>query len=326
MIRLLFVFIGLPSFIFAQTGPYSPAVGQTGSNAVSANSNACVAWASEVEVTRAPINLSQPGAPLADAGESSFALGKADGACISLGDGGVATLSFNQPLQDLPGYDFAVFENGFYSPIDSGYFLELAIVEVSSNGMDFVMFPAHSLTPSNEQVGSFGTVDPTQVNGLAGKYETGYGTPFDLAELAGYPELDIFNVTHVRITDVVGSIDSTFGTADTAGNMINDPWPTAFSSCGFDLDAVCALNEALESSDVRTSNTSRIQTIWDESFSIYTTSELEYTLHDALGKEVGTGQISKGNSTKNVSHLSRGIYFLRVNGGHGQQVYKCIKR
>jgi hypothetical protein len=42
----------------------------------------------------------------------------------------------------------------------------------------------------------------------------------------------------VRIIDVVGSIDPAFGTRDSLGNLINEPFPTPFSSSGFDLDAV----------------------------------------------------------------------------------------
>ena len=38
------------------------------------------------------------------------------------------------------------------------------------------------------------------------------------------------NVTEVRITDVVGSIDPWYGTRDSLGNLINDPFKTPFAS------------------------------------------------------------------------------------------------
>jgi hypothetical protein len=73
---------------------------------------------------------------------------------------------------------------------------------------------------------------------LAGKYRQGYGTPFDLEELAGTPGLNVNDVKYVRIIDVVGSIDDNYATYDSFGNKINDPWPTPFDSSGFDLEAV----------------------------------------------------------------------------------------
>lgn len=78
---------------------------------------------------------------------------------------------------------------------------------------------------------------------LAGKYIAGYGTPFDLSELAGVsPYLNVNDVTEVRITDVVGSIDPLYGTRDSLGNLINDPFPTPFTSSGFDLNGIGVIN------------------------------------------------------------------------------------
>lgn len=326
MIRTVIFAMVISSGIQAQNGPYSPAAGQPGSNAVSANSTACISWANQVEIFRGSTHIGQPGAPLADAGDDVFALGKADGSCVSLGDGGVAILTFPEPLQDRPGFDFAVFENGFYSPMDTGYFLELGLVEVSSNGVDFVLFPPHSMTPDNEQVGSFGIIDPTLVHNLAGKYATGYGTPFDLASLAGSTGLDINSVTHVRITDVVGIIDSTYGSVDTAGVFINDPWPTDFPSCGFDLDAVCALNEALTVNEVYPTGILGVQTVWSESFRVVAKTEYDFEIYDTAGRKMASGRLNEGVTVRNVSDFRPGIYLLLLSDDSHQQVYKCVKR
>jgi hypothetical protein len=43
--------------------------------------------------------------------------------------------------------------------------------------------------------------------------------------------------------DVVGSITPAYATYDSQGNMVNDPWPTPYSSSGFDLDAVGVINQ-----------------------------------------------------------------------------------
>lgn len=228
--------------VVAMAGPYAPAAGQTGSTAIANTDPSIVAWASSfADLVRGPLDIADPGAGLASYGTGNEALGFADGNAanvVSLGDGGRITLAFAHPIFDGPGFDLAVFENGF-----SDTFLELAFVEVSSNGTDFARFPAVSLTQSSQQVASFGALDPTDINDLAGKYRAGFGTPFDLAELAGAsPSLDIDNINFVRIVDVVGSIDPAYGTFDSLGNPVNDPYPTAFASGGFDLDGVAAIH------------------------------------------------------------------------------------
>jgi hypothetical protein len=166
---------------------------------------------------------------------------------VSLGDGGSITLGFDYAIANGVGPDFCVFENGF--GVGERVFGELAYVEVSSNGTDFFRFPSVSLTPADpaagDQVPTFGTIDPTDVHNLAGKHGAMTGTPFDLAELAGIsPLLNVNRVTCVRITDVVGRIDTAGGyvpALDSLGNAINDPYPTPFTSGGFDLDAVGVL-------------------------------------------------------------------------------------
>jgi len=246
----------LPGLPAMAAGPYAPAAGQTGSTAVPANSSSIVAWATSVaEVHLGPQQIGDPvlGSIPASFGTPSNALGHADATVItptpviSLGDGGWITLNFAQPITNGLGADFAVFENGF-----SDNFLELAFVEVSSDGTNFVRFNSVSLTQTTTQVngddsvGPFGSVDPTNINDLAGKYRAGFGTPFDLAELSGHPGLDINHITAVRIVDVVGSINPAYATYDSLGHIINDPWATPYDSSGFDLDAIGVLNQVPE--------------------------------------------------------------------------------
>jgi hypothetical protein len=222
-------------------GPFPPAAGQPGSTAIFKDDPAFVGWATGIEVVRGPIDISDPGLGNASFGTPENALGPAQGTStdvVSLGDGGMATLSFGAPIFNGPGYDFAVFENGF-----SDTFLELAFVEVSSDGLNFFRFDAVSLTATDTQVGGFGALDPTDLNNLAGKYRQGFGTPFDLEELAGTSGLDIDQILALRVIDVVGSIDEAFATFDSLGNKVNDPWPTQFASGGFDLDAVGVINQ-----------------------------------------------------------------------------------
>ncbi len=229
-------------------GPYAPAAGQPGSTAIAANDPSFVGWATGyTNFNPGPMDISNPGLGLASYGSPVNALGPSDvdlstgytSPVVSLGDGGSITLTFAHPITNGPGADFAVFENSF-----SDNFLELAFVEVSSDGTNFVRFPAVSLTPTTTQVGAFGSLDPTNLNNLAGKYRGGYGTPFDLSDLTGLDALvDLNNITEVRIVDVVGSINPLYASYDSQHNMVNDPWPTAYPSSGFDLDAVGVINQ-----------------------------------------------------------------------------------
>ncbi|WP_205685540.1 T9SS type A sorting domain-containing protein [Flavipsychrobacter stenotrophus] len=224
---------------FFAVAQYAPQQGLPGSTAISATSGVFVRWATGCTLRRGYIRIDSPLLGVTSYGDSSMAIGAVDHSVVSLGDSGVADLTFPGMIYDGPGADFAVFENGFINPAnDSQAYLELAFVEVSSDGIYYTRFPAQSLTQTNTQIAGSGQyMYANQLNNLAGKYGAGYGTPFDLSELAGAPNLDINNITHVRIVDVVGSI-SGHSTHDSSGRIINDPFPTNFPTGGFDLDAV----------------------------------------------------------------------------------------
>lgn len=208
-------------------GPYAPAAGRVGSTAIGKDSPSithwAVAWQDYVQ-----------GADLVDAWRTpDRALGRALGTAtdiVSLGNGGSITLTFGGSIYNGAGADFAIFENSF-----SDTFLELAFVEVSSNGTNFFRFPTVSFTPL--AVGPFGSIDPTNIDGFGGKYRQSFGTPFDLSTLVGTPNLNIDLVRFVRIADVLGN-----GTErDRLNNLIYDPFKTT-QSAGFDLEAVGVLN------------------------------------------------------------------------------------
>lgn len=219
----------------AQAGPFAPAAGQPGSTAIHMNDPSIVAWATGWQ----DYNPS-PGVA-AGWQTPEKALGKAVGDSydiVTLGDKGTITLTFDGYIYNGDGYDFAIFENSF-----NDNFLELAFVEVSSNGTDFFRFDSYSLTSS--PVGGFGSVDPTNIDGLAGKYRQGWGTPFDLGSLASYSALDINHVQYVRLVDIKGDGSEFDNWPATYGgpNPIYDPFPTS-GSPGFDLDAVGVMNFA----------------------------------------------------------------------------------
>lgn len=219
---------------------FAPTVDVEGTTAIHKDNANIIAWATSVVVERGPQNISDASSPDAKAGSPSMVLGKPDAGVVSLGDGGSATLTFSTPIVNGDGFDFVVFENGLAS--EDKAFLELAFVEVSSDGNRFVRFPAVSLTDASTQTPSFGLTDPKNLHNLAGKYVAPYGTPFDLEDLKDSAGLDLNNITHVRVVDVVGSINPLYATYDIYGNAINDPWPTEFDAGGFDLTGVGVIN------------------------------------------------------------------------------------
>lgn len=222
------------AFTYRVQEVYPPAAGEPGSTAVAQDDPRIVGWASGwVE----PVSY---GSGVDDAWKApERAVGAAQGTTadvMSLGEGGSMVLTFDPPIGDGPGVDFAVFENAF---IDT--FLELGYVEVSSNGADFLRFDCAYL--GGGAVGGFSGHQAQQIGSLAGSYRQGFGTPFDLAVLQQKPDVmtglvDLSRIRYVRIVDVVGD-----GTAlDSFGSPIFDPYPTV-GSAGFDLDGVAVMNQ-----------------------------------------------------------------------------------
>ncbi len=228
---------------FLLQGQFPPGAGLPGSTALAADSSLFIAWATTGVLDRGFQQISDTTFGKAEAGSIQNAYGTPDFQIVSLGDGGSITLIFDPPIRDGEGFDFAVFENGFQS--GELYFLELGFVEVSSDGLEFVRFPAQSLTDTTQGNDPFGLLDPALIDQLAGKYEAGFGTPFDLALLDDREILDKESVTHVRIVDVVGTLDTAFAQRDSKGRRILDPWPTPFPSSGFDLDAVGVIHQGI---------------------------------------------------------------------------------
>lgn len=196
------------------------------------------------------------------------ALGPSDGRTVSLGDldadglangeaPGSITLQFGGYAFDAPGPDLAIFENALPfgpDPSDDFSFAELAFVEVSTDGVQFARFPATSLNVESPMADaldqlhnpfdlrSFVGLNTTNLNNLAGIHPAGFGTPFDLSDLASDPlvtsgAVQLDEIRFVRLIDIPGA----GSVVDSLGNPILDSWHTAESG-GLDLDGVGAIN------------------------------------------------------------------------------------
>lgn len=310
----------------AAIAQYAPAAGQPGSTAIRYDSSAFVAWATGSEITRGYQDISDPSLGYASTGDSFSVAGIAGtNGMVSLGDGGNAVVRFAHPIINGPSWDFAVFENSF-----SDTFLELAFVEVSSDGIHFFRFPASSLTDTSVQTNSFGLTDPEKINNLAGKYRALYGTPFDLDELSGIAGLDVNDVRYVKIVDVTGSIDPQYASYDTAGRAVNDPWPTAYPSGGFDLDAVGVIHQNPVAGIDEMSVEEGIRLYpnpcgTNGSISLFMDGAgriVSIRIYSLQGEQVL--QQEGSNATVNVSGLSAGVYFVEVTTAAQRPVRKKL--
>jgi hypothetical protein len=237
-----YIFIGIHFIFLAKLSQaqFAPQVGNIGTTALYKDSSIFINWAIGCTLKRGWQNSADTSLGKTQVGDETYIVGKAGNGIASLGDGGEAIVTFAKPIVNGSGPDFAVFENGFIDQTltPGTAFLELAFVSVSSDGVHYVRFPALSNIDTTMQLNAFNGIDASQIHNLAGKYLGNYGTPFDLSELPDTIAVDINNITHVKITDVVGSINSQYATKDSRGLTINDPWPTPFASGGFDLDAI----------------------------------------------------------------------------------------
>jgi hypothetical protein len=305
---------------------FDPPAGEVGSKAIHRDSSIFKAWATGCEVQRGPQQIGIPASELADAGEAWMATGKAGlNPIVSLGDWGFAILTFDEPISNGAGFDFAVFENSF-----DGYFLELAHVEVSSDGFNFVRFPSISMTDTSVQVWSFGYVEAIHIYNLAGKYRFDYGTPFDLEDLKDSALVDINNITHVKIIDVVGSIDPELGSRDSRGVLINDPFPTPFPSSGFDLDAVGVLYHQVPA-NIEHHTAFQVQMYPNPAQDVFNirshgNSFKNIRITDLNGRTVFESSILQTSIEIACSTWDKGIYFVQLNDGKSVWNGKFIKQ
>jgi len=301
---------------------FAPQAGNPGTTAIHKDSTIIKAWATGCILNRGWQNIADTTLGKAQVGDETYIPGPAANGVASLGDGGEAIITFLHPIVNGAGYDFAVFENGFLDQtLDSGTaFLELAFVEVSSDGEHFVRFSAVCNNDTFPQLAGGKGMDASKIHNLAGKYIGGYGTPFDLEELKDKPGLDVNNITHVKVIDVVGCIQNQYATRDSAGHKINDPWPTPFASSGFDIDAVAVINqntsvflkEILLASNVGLyPNPSSVNNEVTLTLppGVNTTSIIVY---DLMGKEAPVQKMKRSENQTILSFSQQGIYYLVI--------------
>jgi len=303
---------------------YAPDAPNAGSTAVAKDSPLFVAWATGITVERGFVNKSNPDLVVSGSNKASYgvpenAIGFPDGNLVSLGDEGNAILTFAAPIYDGDGFDLAVFENG------AGTFLELAFVEASSDGVNFFRFPTHSLTSTLTQTSGFGATLSVNLHNFAGKYSGTNGVPFDISELPDNALLDKNNITHIKVIDVVGSVNPLYATYDSHGNAVNDPFPTPFNSCGFDLQAVGVIHQL--GLGIANPGDKQLVSLYPNPAKgrvyINAAVDAEVKIIDASGRTV-INTVKNTTDGIDVSSLSSGVYFTVINSDKGSSTLRLL--
>jgi hypothetical protein len=322
----LFCFLILGKITVAQ---YAPQVGQSGSSALHHTNPVFTSWADSFYIQRGWVNILDTTLGLTTVGWTGSAK-IPDQSVLSLGDGGIAIAYVHNPIVNKPGPDFAIFENGFYNLTDSNLaFLELAFVEVSEDGQNYYRFESSSLTDTTTQVGGFSnTLNASKIHNLAGKYIGGYGTPFDLEDLANQP-IDLNNIHFIKIIDVVGSIQDGICRYDYYGRKINDPFPTPFPSGGFDLDAIGIIHQLYALSDNHLSLNDEISIFPNPCFhSIHISGLLlnehnHYVISDYKGSILSESEFT---NTIPINDLASGHYLLTISNYRKRKTFNLVKK
>lgn len=307
---------------------FAPQAFQPGSTAIYKDSSVFKDWAHVCTVVQGWKDAANISLGTAMNGTSQDATGYPDGSIVSLGDMGEAVYFFENPIVDSPGYDFAVFENGFLNQMDSNYaYLELAYVEVSNDGVNYVRFPSTCNNDTTVQIAGSGEyMDARKMNNLAGKYVADFGTPFDLYELAFSSSLQLDHIRYVRVRDVVGSIQKNICGRDHNNQIINDPYPTPFNTGGFDLDALGIIHQkfptttqdfTLHKEMILYPNPAR------EILNVHTTkSSYDYQIFDGLGRKRLEGELM--NQVIPIVQLPAGSYLLRLRNKEGEHIQQMF--
>lgn len=316
----------VPVSLWAQ---FAPASCFPGTTAMHADSSAFVAWATGCTVERGLMRINKPNLGYASFGEEALVAGVPGGTydVVSLGDGGSAIVTFASPICNGEGPDFAVFENGLHPDTDSTmtlYFLELAFVEVSSDGENFFPFPAVTHVQTETQVGGFDAMNPAQIHNFAGKYEAFYGTPFDLDEVEDNALLNKNKVTHIRIIDVIGNIDPEYATYDSEGHPVNDPWPTGFNTGGFDLDAIGVIHDLAH--NAVPDHESEVITVYPNPVKDQLFVKGEGVQSVEVYNLVGQQVMHSTATVLDLNDLTEGIYFVRVNCDNAVYSKRIVKQ
>ena len=218
------------------------------------------------------------GPPDPDATPQSPAFGEDE--LLTLGKNGIVVVEFvDNTVVNGEGPDFTVFEN--VMDTGSGFFRECAFVEVSQNGINWIMFPYDAGTFAG-LAGAWPTTGEDPANP-----EVSGGDQFDLADLG----LDW--IRFVRLTDCGDSVSD--------GGL-------------FDLDAIAAVNWTTGiQHDVNTASPLRVSSPFISSFSIMAGEAGTLRCYTADGRLAGEWQVGTEPQSIQAETVPPGVVFFILN-------------
>lgn len=213
---------------------------------------------------------------------------------LTLGEEGWVVLEFtDNVVVDEPGVDFTVFENVL--DYGSGYFREVAFVDVSADGVNWTRFPWDGVT----------------LEGLAGVWPTTGEDPTD-PSVSGGDQFDLADVgmswiSHVRLVD--------------CGEQVSDGGL-------FDLDAVAAVHwtTGIQEQEEPCEDVLRAPSPFGNQLNIYTETEGELLLYSIEGRLLLEQEVGSGRTTVNTSLIPGGCYLLVLRQGSGTVSVRHVVR
>jgi hypothetical protein len=198
---------------------------------------------------------------------------------------------------------------------------------VSSDGIHFFRFPAISNIDTTIQTDGFGLTDASKLHNLAGKYRAEYGTPFDLSDLTNDALLNKQAITHVKVIDVVGSIQNQYCSRDANNHKINDPWPTGWGNGGFDLDAVGVIHQQTVGIDELELTNVSVYPNPATNVLYVNLSSINYSLEviNLIGEVVLKVENKSNTTSLELSNLKSGVYYLKISSEGKQKQMKFVK-
>jgi hypothetical protein len=130
------------------------------------------------------------------------------------------------------------------------------------------------------------------------------------------------NIDTLYTTDAEGIItDTIYPTLDSQGHIVNDPWPTAFKSSGFDLDAVGVIYDLAHFAV--SENESNVVAVYPNPVKGQLFVKAENLQSVEVFNLVGQKVLASEDASIDMVNLSQGIYFVRVTAD-GKVVTKRI--
>jgi len=130
----------------------------------------------------------------------------------------------------------------------------------------------------------------------------------------------------VRIVDVVGSINPLYGTTDKNGHLINDPYPTAFNSSGFDLSGVAVMNGWTPTAVNNYQQEISVMAYPNPCQNVLNVNNVTVnepvSLFNAMGQQIWNGMTQDTYFQLDMQSYPAGVYMLQV----GTQMTKIVKR